>query len=137
MIRPVLSAARLVCGAGIVGNIDSKSPVLKKNPSPRHDIATGNTKYSGKDCRVDLLNHEQRDIQKSLSIIKSVSSTQNLSSVSPHVPGESNARAKVTAIVVRQRRGSRMIYGLKNFVGPAIPLGFGADQIEILVPAET
>src|SRR5262249_21819199 len=55
--------------------------------------------------RVDLLDHKERYVQESLSIVYSVTASQDMLAIALEVPGEADARAEVLAVVLRQSRG--------------------------------
>src|SRR6267142_1240240 len=96
--------------------INSKAPGGKPDVGAGYKVGasivrsgTSYGKHSGKDCRIDLLNHEERNVQERLAVVESIAATQNMLSSPGHVPGKAHPGTKVTTVVMRQRSRGEMI----------------------------
>src|SRR6185312_4455823 len=107
--------------------VNSKAPVRKFDTGAGHDVGTRDSKDSGEDRGIDLLNHEERNVQERLTIIKAIAAAQHMFSSSADIPSETHARAKVATIVMRQRPRGGMINCLECQVSPVFLLCLGAD----------
>src|SRR5258707_15424222 len=111
-----------------------QTPILEENVGSRHDVAGAKTEHAHKDCRILLLNHEQRDVQECLTEIKSVSPSQDVLAVSAQIPGKTNPRTKVFVVIVRQGCCQRIVDGFELEIGSAVGLGLCADEVVVFVP---
>src|SRR5712691_9297183 len=59
-----------------------------------------------------------------------------MSTIAAHVPGESDAGAKVTIVIMRQGPCGRMTDCFQSEKGSTQRLGLGSNQVEILIPPQ-
>ena len=89
------------------------------------------------DRRIGLLDHEERNVLKHVSIVQAIAAANDVLSRASKVIGKPYARTEVFVVVMSQRRCERTADGQQLLVSAALADGAGSDQVEIFIPAHT
>src|SRR5262249_44804855 len=90
----------------------------------------------GEQRGVDLLQHEQRDVDEGLAEVDAIPGADHVAAAAGDIPSQSNAGAEALLEIIWQAAGVGTVDRLELKVGTAFGLLRSTDQIVIAIPSQ-